>query len=65
MEQEVKQEKILLTVEETAALLGISPRTIYNKTAPSAKEKFPVKPKRIGGAIRFFRRDLDEYIASL
>ena len=55
----------LLSVEETAEYLGISPRTLYNRTAPKSKNPFPVKPKRIGKLIKFDINDLDHYIDSL
>ena len=58
-------EKRLLSVNEVAAYLGLSPRTIYNGVAPKSKAPFPVKAKRIGKAVRFDRRDLDRYIDSL
>ena len=57
--------KRLFTVEETAYYLGLSPRTIYNATAPKSKTPFPVKPKRIGKLVRFDVRDLDKYVDSL
>ena len=57
--------KRLFTVEETAHYLGLSPRTIYNATAPKSKTPFPVKPKRIGKLVRFDIRDLDRYVDSL
>ncbi len=60
-----KHRKRLLSVEETATYLGISPRTLYNAVAPKSKKPFPVKAKRIGKAVRFDVRDLDRYIDSL
>ncbi|CAB5087179.1 hypothetical protein D3OALGA1CA_648 [Olavius algarvensis associated proteobacterium Delta 3] len=57
--------KRLLTVEETAERLGISPRTIYNKIGRKAKKKFPIKPKRVCGSVRFDIRDIDAYIEAL
>ncbi len=57
--------KRLLSVEEAAVYLGLSPRTIYNGVAPSSSNPFPVKPKRIGKAVRFDIRDLDRYVDSL
>lgn len=57
-------EKRLLTVLETAAYLGISPRTIYNGIGQRAKKPFPIRPVRIGSSIRFDRKDIDEYIES-
>jgi excisionase family DNA binding protein len=58
-------ERRLMSVEETAAYLGISPQTIYNQIHRRAKKKFPVKPKRVGRSIRFDRRDVDAYIEGL
>ena len=63
--QEGKKTKRLLSVEETASYLGLSPRTIYNQIAPKAQKKFPVKPKRIGKLVKFDRNELDAYIDSL
>jgi predicted DNA-binding transcriptional regulator AlpA len=57
--------KRLLSVEEAAAYLGISPRSLYNQVAPRAKNPFPVKPKRIGKLVKFDRKDLDAWIATL
>ena len=57
--------KRLLSVEETAEYLGISPRTIYNQVAPKAKKRFPVTPKRIGKLVKFEISDLDQYVDSL
>ena len=55
----------LLSVEETAVLLGISARTIYNQTGPRAKKRFPVPAKRVGKLVKFDIRDLEKYIESL
>ena len=55
----------LLSVEEAANYLGLSPRTIYNGVHRKAKKPFPVKPKRIGKLVKFDRLDLDKYIESL
>ena len=57
--------KRLLSVEETASYLGLSPRTIYNGIAPKSKTPFPVKPKRIGKLVRFDIQDLETFVASL
>jgi len=55
----------LLSVEETAVYLGLSPRTIYNAVARKSKRPFPVKPKRIGKLVKFDIRDLERYVESL
>jgi len=65
MEQAGRVSKRLLTVEEAASYLGISPRTLYNQAAPKAKKPFPVKPKRVGKLLRFDIRELDSYIDAL
>jgi excisionase family DNA binding protein len=70
MKDEMKEldsaRKRLLSVEETALYLGISPRTIYNQISRNAKVPFVVKPKRVGRKlIRFDLRDLEAYVDSL
>ena len=60
-----QQTKRLLSVEETARYLGLSPRTIYNQICPKAKKPFPVKPKRVGKLVKFDIHDLNEYVDSL
>jgi predicted DNA-binding transcriptional regulator AlpA len=57
--------KRLLSVEETAAFLGIAVRTIYNQIGRKAKRKFPIKAKRIGRRILFDIRELESYVDSL
>ncbi len=57
--------KRLLSVEEVAQYLGLSPRTIYNQIAPKSKRPFPIKAKRIGKLVKFDVRDLDNYIDTL
>lgn len=59
------QGKRLLSVEEAAEYLGLSPRTIYNAVAPKSKRPFPVKPKRVGKLVKFDIRDLERYVESL
>ena len=58
-------EKRLLSVEETAAYLGLSKRTIYNQVHRKTKNPFPVKCKRLGKLVKFDRQDLDKFIKSL
>ena len=64
-ENNVRDEQRLLTVQQTAKFLGLAVRTLYNRTGPNAKNPFPVKPKRMGRAIRFDRRELEKYVDSL
>ena len=58
-------EKRMMSVPEVAAYIGISPRTLYDQTGPSSKKPFPVRVKRIGGLVRFDRKDIDAYLDSL
>lgn len=55
-------EKRLLSIEETAHILGISPRTIYNRIAPKSKAPFPIKAKRVGRLVKFRAEDVEAYI---
>ena len=55
----------LLSVDQSAGYLGISPKTIRNGLGPKARDPFPVKPKRAGKRVLFDIRDLDAYIDSL
>ena len=55
----------LLSVEQAAGYLGVSPKTIRNRLGPKAPDPFPVKAKRIGRRVLFDVRDLDSYIDSL
>ena len=59
---EVELNKRLLSVEEAAGYLSISPRRIYNETS---KGTFPVKPKRWGKRVLFDIKDLDAYVDAL
>ena len=65
MKASFKHQKRLLSVEEAAQYLGISPRTIYNGSGPRAKKRFPVKAKRVGKLVKFDIKDLDSYVESL
>ena len=58
-------QKRLLTVQEAAGYLRISPKTLYNGVAPRSKNPFPIKVKRIGKLVRFDIRELNRYIDSL
>ena len=58
-------QKRLLSVQEAAVFLGISPRSIYNGIHRKAKKRFPVPTKRIGKLVKFDIRDLEKYIDSI
>ena len=57
--------KRMLSVPEAAAYLGLSPRTLYNGTAPKSKNPFPVRVKRYRKKVLFDIRDLDKFCDSL
>ena len=52
----------LLSVQETANYLSISPRSIYNNLSAG---KFPIQPLKLGRSVRFDIRDLDLYVEGL
>ena len=52
----------LLKIDEVAKLLGMSKNTLYKRCAPGAEKPFPVKPKRIGRALRFSEKKVQQYI---
>ena len=54
----------LLSAEETAKYLGISVRTLYNRTGRKAKNKFPVRPKKIGKLLKFDKNEIDFWLDS-
>lgn len=55
-------ENRLLTVDETAKMLGIQPKTIRNQLARNSKVKFPIKPKRVGRLVRFPLSSVQKFI---
>ena len=64
MENNYKGQR-LLSVKETAKLMGLSPQSIYNGVCRKTKRKFPIKPKRIGRLVKFDIKDIEAYIRSL
>jgi hypothetical protein len=55
----------MLSVQDAAIYLGLSPRTLYNGVAPGSKNPFPVRPKRYGKKVLFDIQDLDKFCDSL
>ena len=58
-------EKRLYSVVETAEILNISPRSIYNAIHRKASKPFPIKPKRVGRLVKFDIKDIKAYLDSL
>ena len=56
------KDKILMSVEELAELLGISVRSVYNGTCKNPKNKFPIPAIRVGKLLRFHINDVQEYL---
>jgi len=57
--------KRLLSVEEAATYLGISPKTIRNQLGPKAQRPFPVRPVRVAGRVLFPIELLDQFVDNL
>ena len=55
----------LITVQQLAERLNISPQTIYNGIAKDAKNPFPIRAVRIRRLVRFKEQDVTDYINSL
>jgi excisionase family DNA binding protein len=60
----VAMEKLFYTVRETAHILGISERTIYNSTHRNSERNF-IKPRWFGSKPLFHRDDIKKYAESL
>ena len=61
----IEEPLALLSVEQTAIRLGISPQTIYNGISRKARNKFPIRFKRYGKKPLFTNKDVQEFIESL
>jgi hypothetical protein len=55
----------LLSIEQAAEYLSISPKTIRNGLGPRAPKPFPVKAKRFGKRVLFDIKDLEKYADGL
>lgn len=60
MSTEGQKQYRLLTVRQTAERLGVSEKMIRNALCRGSKTQFPLKPVRIGGAVRFREKDVAE-----
>ena len=57
--------RYFMTIREAAEYIGVAEKTLRNRVCPSAKDPYPVQPKRIGRSVRFDKAELDKYIDSL
>lgn len=57
-------EKIYYTVQETAEILGIAPRTVYNSIHRGSVRHF-IKPRWFGSKPLFHKDDIHAYAESL
>jgi hypothetical protein len=55
----------LLSIDQAAEYLSISPKTIRNGLGPRAPQPFPVKAKRFGKRVLFDINDLERYAEGL
>jgi len=65
MKEECDMQRRLLSVEEAAKFLSLSPRTLYNGSCRSSKSPFPVKPKRYGRRLLYDIHDLEAFADGL
>lgn len=56
---QMKKNRELIGVVETARVLGVSPRTVYRYLYD---RKLTIPYQRIGGRVVMFRKDLDTFI---
>jgi len=54
-----------ISVPAAAEYLGISAKTLYNRTHRKADNPFPVKVKKIGSRSLFDFQELEKFVASL
>lgn len=59
------QARLLLTINEAAALLSIGERTMRRLITPSSAKPARIPTVREGGLIRIRRSDLDDYVKRL
>lgn len=60
-----QEPRMLLSVEETARRLSISPQTIRNGISRRSKQPFPIPFKRFGKRPMFDSRDVEAFIDAL
>jgi excisionase family DNA binding protein len=51
---------LMLKVPELATVLNLKPKTVRNWIADGT---CPIKPKKIRGAVRFYLKDVEQYLA--
>ena len=57
-------QRLLLSVAETGAVLGLKTQTIYNGISKKTKRRFPIEPVRLGGP-KFRIHDLARYLTGI
>lgn len=55
----------LLSLEETAEYLGLSVRTLYNRSGRRSKHPLPFPVKRIGKLVKVDIQELEKYVESI
>lgn len=58
-------QKRLWSLEEVAIYLGLSPRTLYNRSGRKSKNPLPFKVKRVGKLVKVDVLELEKYVESL
>ena len=54
-----------VSLVDAAVYIGISPKTLRNRTGPRAPNPFPVKPRYYGGKPLFLVEELDQFLEGL
>jgi hypothetical protein len=55
----------LLSIDDAAEFIGLSPGTLRNRLCRRAADPFPVRPKRQGRRVVFDIKDLEKYADEL
>lgn len=65
MEKMSPVQRRLLSIDEVADYLGISVRTLYNRSGRRSKNPLPFKLKRVGKLLKVDILELERYVESL
>lgn len=55
----------LLSLEQTAEILGVSLRSLYNRCGKKSRNPLPFRIRRIGRLVRVDMQDLLKYLESI
>lgn len=61
----IPQARQLFTVKDISIITGWSPQTIRNRICNTSGNPFPIHPVRIGGSVRFRKKDVEAFLESI